>query len=435
MQTSYRSASLLLALVLALSSEAGAGAPTERLDTFFTKVGYILGGIETEADFHDRLPAIRRQVSDIFDARAAAERVLGREWQARTPAERDEFVSLFSGLLERAFLARIGANVDVIDGVKCRYLSETIDGDQATVVVAMTMRGGTEMPVEYRLVRRDDRWSVSDVVVDGVSLVANYGAQFSRVLGLGAYPELLARMRARSGQPMVAAAPAERASDARDERPLVTLPPLIAPSPIPRAPIEPASAAPPGAPVPVAVAPATPPPAAKAPDVPPPPVAPPPPVVPAPPPLATAPPLSPPGVTPVEPPRAAPPPAAVGRPEPVVVAVATPPPPPAPPREPAPARALAKRATPDLAPSARGRAPSYWVQLGAFKTADAAVALVTRLGNEDITIVTEPPSANGHGSEPLFRVRVGPFPDHARAVTKLRDLRRAGFESFVVAER
>ena len=79
MVSAARRALAALALLVTVSSEAGAGTPTERLDSFFSKLGDILGGIEAETDFHDRLPVIRRHIADIFDARAAAERVLGRE--------------------------------------------------------------------------------------------------------------------------------------------------------------------------------------------------------------------------------------------------------------------------------------------------------------------------------------------------------------------
>jgi cell division septation protein DedD len=103
-------------------------------------------------------------------------------------------------------------------------------------------------------------------------------------------------------------------------------------------------------------------------------------------------------------------------------------------REPVSARALARKASSDPARRTH-RAPTYWVQVGAFRTADAAVALVDRLGNEDIAIVTEPPAADRRASEPLFRVRVGPYPDHARAAAKSRELSRGGFDSFVVPDK
>jgi outer membrane protein OmpA-like peptidoglycan-associated protein len=43
------------------------------------------------------------------------------------------------------------------------------------------------------------RWRVHDVVIDGVSLVDNYAAQFTRVLRTAAFPQLVERLRAIAG--------------------------------------------------------------------------------------------------------------------------------------------------------------------------------------------------------------------------------------------
>jgi phospholipid transport system substrate-binding protein len=50
-------------------------------------------------------------------------------------------------------------------------------------------------PVSYRLLATDSRWAVVDVVVDGVSLAANYRVQFGRVLREASYETLVRRMR------------------------------------------------------------------------------------------------------------------------------------------------------------------------------------------------------------------------------------------------
>src|SRR2546427_264444 len=60
-------------------------------------------------------------------------------------------------------------------------------------------RTGGEFPIEYRMVRRANDWLVRDVVVDGVSLAANYHVQFERVLQLGSYDELVDRLREKAG--------------------------------------------------------------------------------------------------------------------------------------------------------------------------------------------------------------------------------------------
>src|SRR2546425_1340123 len=66
--------------------------------------------------------------------------------------------------------------------LRLRYLDETIDGDRARVGLLILTRRDVNIPVEVRLVRRDERWLIWDVVLDGISVVGNYRAQFDRIL-------------------------------------------------------------------------------------------------------------------------------------------------------------------------------------------------------------------------------------------------------------
>ena len=66
---------------------------------------------------------------------------------------------------------------------------------------------GTEIPVDYRVLLRGDRWMIYDVVIEGVSLVANYRGQFDKILQSGSYAELVRRLRARLDERPAAAAP------------------------------------------------------------------------------------------------------------------------------------------------------------------------------------------------------------------------------------
>lgn len=52
-----------------------------------------------------------------------------------------------------------------------------------------------EIPVDYRLLSRDGRWRVYDVVVEGVSLVGSYRSQFDKVIRTSSYPELVKRLK------------------------------------------------------------------------------------------------------------------------------------------------------------------------------------------------------------------------------------------------
>jgi len=84
--------------------------------------------------------------------------------------------------------------------LRLRYLDETIDGDRARVGLLILTRRDVNIPVEGRLVRRDERWLVWDVVLDGISVVGNYRAQFDRIMRRGSYATLVAHLRAKTAE-------------------------------------------------------------------------------------------------------------------------------------------------------------------------------------------------------------------------------------------
>src|SRR5262245_23953553 len=89
---------------------AYAASPTEQLRGFFGKAARILDP-ETGEGAEARLNAIRAIVKEMVDVRAAAQLSLGSSWNARTPAEREEFVPLFAELLERALIGGIAGKI------------------------------------------------------------------------------------------------------------------------------------------------------------------------------------------------------------------------------------------------------------------------------------------------------------------------------------
>jgi hypothetical protein len=104
-------------------------------------------------------------------------------------------LELFTGVLERGFVAATATKANVGGGVKIQYLGESVSGDQAVVATTLLGRSGSDAPVDYRMVRRGDRWKVQDVIIEDVSLIANYRAQFSHILRDYPYTGLIAKMR------------------------------------------------------------------------------------------------------------------------------------------------------------------------------------------------------------------------------------------------
>ena len=202
---------LVAAAVLAGGVPAWAGAPSDQLKARIDRALKVLEDPELrqEGRLNDRRAAIRKVAFDTFDFRETAQRSLARHWQGRTPAEREEFVRLFADLLERSYIGKI----ELYGGERIQYLGDTIDGAQAAVRTRIITKQGTEIPVEYRMHRIGDRWLVYDVVIEGISLVSNYRAQFDRILRGSSYKLLAEKLRAKQEEGLEAdAATVKRAS-------------------------------------------------------------------------------------------------------------------------------------------------------------------------------------------------------------------------------
>ena len=187
----HRLIPLIAVLVLGLGSDAWAGQPTEQLRTYTDQVLKVLQN--PALSLPERREAVKHLAEQVFDVTETAKRALGPHWLQRTPAEREEFVKLFANLLEQTYIARI----DEFGGEKLTYVSEQIDGDRAIVKARITTKKGTAVPVESRLLQRDNRWLIYDILVENLSLISNYRSQFDRVIRTTSYDELVKRVKNR----------------------------------------------------------------------------------------------------------------------------------------------------------------------------------------------------------------------------------------------
>jgi phospholipid transport system substrate-binding protein len=183
--------------LLGVASSASAGPATDQLRVGIERVlktltDPALQGPDRAAERHRTLRAI---TDPMFDWTEMARRALGRHWNTRTEAERQEFVPLFHHLLERSYVTRI----ERYDGEQITYTGESIDGDQATVRTKILDRTNRELSVDYRMLRGPDgRWAIYDVQIEGVSLVANYRSQFDQIIRTASYERLVAKLKSPS---------------------------------------------------------------------------------------------------------------------------------------------------------------------------------------------------------------------------------------------
>ena len=86
--------------------------------------------------------------------------------------------------------------------------------------------------------------------------------------------------------------------------------------------------------------------------------------------------------------------------------------------------------------ASRVAASRYWIQVGAFRTVEAAVKLAERLRRLGMAASNYPLARlPGHPAGALARVRVGPFATHSGAKSKLRELVARGYAPFIAEVR
>jgi phospholipid transport system substrate-binding protein len=120
-----------------------------------------------------------------------AKRSLALHWKDRTPQEKTDFIALFSDFLEDVYIRKIERYEDE----KVRYTDERSDGPYATVRTVVVTATGTEIPVDYKIFKKDRKWEVYDIIIEGVSLVNNYRTQFNQIIRYGSYEELVSRLK------------------------------------------------------------------------------------------------------------------------------------------------------------------------------------------------------------------------------------------------
>ena len=194
-----------LLLVLVAARDAAGGAPTDQLRTQVDRVLKLLEdpGLKAPDKAKDRRVAVRKVAEDIFDFGETAKRSLGRHWAARTQEEKDEFVKLFGDLLERSYISKI----ELYGGEKIQYIGDKIEGETSIVQSKLLTKAGGEVPIEYRMLKKGERWLVYDVVIEGVSLIANYRTQFNKIIQTSSFQELVKKMKSRQDELSSATSP------------------------------------------------------------------------------------------------------------------------------------------------------------------------------------------------------------------------------------
>lgn len=149
----------------------------------------------------DRQQKLRTIAESRFDFSEMAKSAVGYHWRNFTPAQRDEFVPLFTKFIEDAYLSRIeDYSVEKVDqqiqSSVIQFNKETIDGDYSQVYSTVVLKDRNDpIQVNYQMRRDASEWKIYDISIDAISVIANYRNQFNRVLNNDGYDKLVSIMR------------------------------------------------------------------------------------------------------------------------------------------------------------------------------------------------------------------------------------------------
>lgn len=179
-----------------------AGEPQEKIRQTINEVMAILrdDSLKTPERSEERRAQIRQVVTKRFGFEEMAKRAMGRHWRTLTPAQRQEFVPLFSDLLENSYISKIESYVGAQD-FEILYTKESIDKEgYALVRTEIVNKRDLNFEIEYRLLKNRGNWEAYDIVIEGVSLVNNYRTQFNKIIRQESYEALMKKLQLKSEQ-------------------------------------------------------------------------------------------------------------------------------------------------------------------------------------------------------------------------------------------
>lgn len=191
----FLASAVFVALFVEGLSWASAVGPMEQIKSTVTGIIGVMQNKEFgQADKKSlRREKIMAYVNQRFDFEEISRQALAGKWRELNPEQQKNFVSLFSELLKNTYIGRVEAYSD--EAVK--FDKEVFDGEHRSKAVVYTkvMKNNQEIPINYKLMVRNDDWFVYDVMIEGVSLVRNYRTEFARILNQEQYAGLVKRLQ------------------------------------------------------------------------------------------------------------------------------------------------------------------------------------------------------------------------------------------------
>ena len=193
----------VLAVSIAVCLLCGGGMAQAKESGAIAQVKQVLDKameIQTRQDLggdghrNERAKLVRELIDANFLASEMAKEALSDNWGALSEPQRAEYVTLFTRLFQTSYSRMV---LNFLQRERVEYRGET-DKSGATLVSTILTRANEHIPVDYLLMKKNGRWLITDVHIDGVSIVENYRNSFNRVIRASSFESLIEKMQLQS---------------------------------------------------------------------------------------------------------------------------------------------------------------------------------------------------------------------------------------------
>ena len=184
---------LILVTSITLAAATITSADTSPTDAIRTSVEGILTLLrDKDLDQATRRGKIREIINARFDFRAMSQRTLATNWKKASNEQKQEFVQLFSKLIENTYIGRVESYTDE----KVDFPGEKVKGKKA-VVETLILTANADIPVNYKVYQKSGEWRVYDVIIEGISLISNYRSSYQEIVKKDGFDGLIMKMKAK----------------------------------------------------------------------------------------------------------------------------------------------------------------------------------------------------------------------------------------------
>jgi phospholipid transport system substrate-binding protein len=194
---SLRRGIVICGVILAITLGASlcqAGEPTKELKQTVDQMISILSNKKLSVQQkHEKIYSL---MDKSIDWDEVAKRVLGIHWRRRTPEEREKFKRLFKDFVEAKYAKRF----EMYSGEKVFFGKEIVEGNYASVTTKIETKQNRTFTLENRMVLKNGRWLVYDILIEGISMVNNYRTQINNIIARRSFKGLIKILEKKAAQ-------------------------------------------------------------------------------------------------------------------------------------------------------------------------------------------------------------------------------------------